>query len=542
MIKTGTFATPDNVSPSTLIMLERLNAASTTLETALDEYLEACRVIRETYVDDQAINTIDHDLALGLAKQVPVIESLRQKLELAKKLAGRSMNASSSLVPIHKLPSEILVRIFKLALSNNCHYHESQKIHVLTSICAYWRQVACSSPALWTHIDLLVRIAPSLPPQFNHAKAYAKRAMPLPLEIHITDEYLPTGDISTTLASFVASIAPRVASLTINSRHPHHFQPTLSELFNNCSPGVLKALTTDILMGDTIFLNPEDANQRRLDRRKWLGITSKERFNEVFLGITTLQLGSMYPSWASNAYHGLTELRLTRRGGCPNIAEFQLVMALRNSPGLRIFECAIQLTEEPWKLDGPINPVPLGDLEVVNLGENEPADVEMIVRWLAPGPKPLQLLVSDADFSAPCFTAFLSRSNITKVYTKEYGLEDMRVMRFVERLPNLQVMALGRMIRIYDRGWAPKQPQYKVISSKLETLHVNYHCFTKSKTLREVVSLESLRRVIFYSWEGPNQPLLSELLQLNRRVEFEFLPWGMPSSVGEWDAITPGSF
>ncbi|KAG8747951.1 hypothetical protein FRC11_012205 [Ceratobasidium sp. 423] len=534
--------------PLPIQMLEQLNSASKALETALDFYLQTSRGIHDLYVDGQPINTIPSGLAAALAKQLPIIDLFREKLNLTAVFSGRSMNASPSLVPIHILPPEILTRIFKSVLDNNPHSHSlrgwSRNIQDLISICTYWREVAFDSPVLWTHIDLLVQVGHTdhipMVPNLDVAKVYVERTAQMLLDVHIIDqtsEVAPEHDAACTLlVSFLASIAPRVRSLTFEARHPRPYSPIFTALFNNCDPGTLTTLVTRTDPGYIDYLDTEIDHDPELNPRILLVDVSRKRLDEIYLGLTVLELGYVYPRWTSSAYHGLTELRL-KSGWIPEITESQFVTALEHSPGLRVLECAIRLAHS-LEMDKTVEPIPLNDLEVVNLGRNDSSEAEAIVRWLLPGSNPLQLLISRADFYGPCLLAFLARSNITRVYLQECQVENTGAMHFVHHLPHLQTLVLAHV----PGGWNPKQPETpsEELSDSLETLYVIGHYYYNLEPLHEIISLRSLRRVVFYRSDfGPHEQFLSELSALNPGAEFRIVPGNEFNPVGDWELFSP---
>src|ERR1700733_15289970 len=61
------------------------------------------------------------------------------------------------LSPIRRLPPELLGEIFRYCLPQNYHEKGDHKAVMLPShVCKHWRDVALSTPTLWTNIDLRV--------------------------------------------------------------------------------------------------------------------------------------------------------------------------------------------------------------------------------------------------------------------------------------------------------------------------------------------------------------------------------------------------
>ncbi|KDN36941.1 hypothetical protein RSAG8_10475, partial [Rhizoctonia solani AG-8 WAC10335] len=523
-------------------MLERLDTTSRALEAALDDYLQTCQAIHGLYVDGHPINTIPHGLATDLAKHLPRIQSLREKLQLTEKVVRHSVNASSSLVPIHALPWEVLIRIFELVRGDDCIGHrqsQCQKSPALMDTCSHWRQVMINSPTLWTHIDLAIQVGGSVSSRISHAEVYAQRAAQMPLHVHIIDTFKVSMEehhaVSASFVPFIASIASRVQSLTFEPYFPPVHRHVLSELFNSCTPGVLTTLVANLRRGQKYYLDTGISTELYAISLV-IGIP-RERLEEVLLGIKVLRLRYLYPNWASNAYQGLVELRL--QSIKPHqFTESQLVEALRQSPGLRILECAAR-PASPLDGDERIQPIPLIDLEVVNLGYNASKVVEEIVRWLAPGPKPLQFLITDTGSVGPSLSAFFARSNVTRVYSLEYNPGN--ALHMVRYLPRLQSIVLafwpmaprshGQEYGVSDK--APSAP---------ETIYITGYNFGGLMALQNLVSLESLHRVIFYCcriWD--TEEFLSGLSMLNPRASFRIVPNHEPDPIDEWEVFSPRS-
>ncbi|KDN46580.1 hypothetical protein RSAG8_04233, partial [Rhizoctonia solani AG-8 WAC10335] len=537
-------------------MLERLIADSRALEEALDNYLQTVRTIRDLYVDAQPITTISPKLAAALAAQFSIIGTFKEKLDLTKRVAGRSMNTSSSLVPIHMLPSEILTCVFKLALdTSSSPYHSDvgwyRDFQMVISVCSYWHQVAFDLPDLWTHIDLQVTVKQDdeiddyfMIPNFNLAKFQVTNCAQMRLDVHIIDDTsIASPGHSTTCTSlvpFIASIAPRVRSLIFEAWIPPAYRCVLTALFNNCTPGKFSALVTRIDLSEIYFLDTK-ANPE-LSGSDLLFEVDEKHLDEVYQGMTVLELGSVYPRWSSMGYRGPTELRL--KGGHTGVTERQLVEALKRCPGLRVLECAIHLTGS-LGIDEPVDPIPLNDLEVVNLGLNEYWRADNILRWLAPGAKPLQLSITEADFSRPHLVPFLARSNITKLYLQECDLINTSAMHCVHHLPRLQTMVLA-----YTRAAAKQRPQpcyrddrSENVPSSLETLYILDHHCVDSGPFQGVLSLKSLRHVVFYCCNfGSPERFLSELSLLNPRVDLRIVPEDEFNPAGEWELFSPKDF
>ncbi|KAF7357566.1 hypothetical protein MSAN_01353000 [Mycena sanguinolenta] len=109
--------------------------------------------------------------------------------------------------PIRTLPVELLAKIFELFIDDNTHIRD---VYLISRVCSHWRQIAHSTPQLWTRpltVDLCKEkdIADGL-------KAWLARSTPLPLPI----SFMPVtqaGHVNPAILDEVLTVAPRSSSL-----------------------------------------------------------------------------------------------------------------------------------------------------------------------------------------------------------------------------------------------------------------------------------------------------------------------------------------
>lgn len=101
--------------------------------------------------------------------------------------------------PIHRLPTELLVYVFGLAIDHQTNRSDWSSLRtytavILASICRYWRQIALSSATLWSHI--IVKSRPetkssgtrsSYPVEF--AEICLSRSKTASIQVEIYDEH-----------------------------------------------------------------------------------------------------------------------------------------------------------------------------------------------------------------------------------------------------------------------------------------------------------------------------------------------------------------
>ncbi|KAJ6466269.1 hypothetical protein C8R45DRAFT_776956, partial [Mycena sanguinolenta] len=91
------------------------------------------------------------DIARFIEESERKITSLESQIRSLVELRDREWACLDSLrylmSPIRGLPIELLVEIFRLAIDDKTHVEDAYRI---SQICADWREVAHTTPRLWT--------------------------------------------------------------------------------------------------------------------------------------------------------------------------------------------------------------------------------------------------------------------------------------------------------------------------------------------------------------------------------------------------------
>ncbi|KAL5632260.1 hypothetical protein ACGC1H_000308 [Rhizoctonia solani] len=405
----------------------------------------------------------------------------RERLDCRTKPEERVMEMSSNGdinngTKIYSLPPEILAHIFSLAvfgqpcLIQDCpdppYLELSHKDNYcpdnISHVCSLWRCIVIRLPSLWPHIDIALN-HPLNPRLVARAKVFAARAGRTPLDIHIFD---PDIEHAQRLRRFVLEFQGRpmhsIARMDPDTRNGFQFSPSnpmhirsldfnfrlrkglrsshmsaLEYFLAKCTPGVLTHYSMQIHVRTlSAFIEPAD-DPRTLDS-VLLAIPS-QHFENVWLGTTNLRLNNLCPHWGSKAYHRLVELRIGKR--VPTILEAQFVNILRSSPGLRILH--IETIVEDLSAPGDsIVPVSLEDLEDLKINDRSELDFTAcgeILRWIAPGPKPLQLAFNGHPSEGAML--FCTRSNINRFFGEAFTQESLTDM--IRRCSHLEILALN---------------------------------------------------------------------------------------------------
>ncbi|KAH7323349.1 hypothetical protein B0J17DRAFT_683042 [Rhizoctonia solani] len=365
--------------------------------------------------------------------------------EINTQIAAFELRASSSsgVPPIHNLPSEVLAQIFNLlseSYSRDClvdgdgtsDQGDPSIVYlmppdVLSQVCSRWRNIALGLQLLWAHIDIVLSDmwGANL---LSRAELFATRVGVAQPYIHIiTLRQQKTFQIDTWIKSetciqsrldkFTSFIAPRMQCFRFDNRsHDENLTWITRHFLPEAKPGILQELTLSNYSINNTFLVARDnmTVEERMDSN-----VPVQFLDELLRPIKVLRLYNVWFSPASYAYTGLVELRLIANVPCDpyNPISFY-TRVLLSCPNLRIFHCCVLISPQPPP--SPIHPVPLEELEVLNLEGMFPVHADNLLAHISPGPKPLNLhlLVEKVShfplFSVPALS-FFGRSQVTKL-------------------------------------------------------------------------------------------------------------------------------
>ncbi|CAE6538621.1 unnamed protein product [Rhizoctonia solani] len=459
---------------STIHDLER---ASLRIRSVLDHNPAACRQTRDSLLESRTSeNNTDFYSLIGNGWSKFIIH--KAKNEKAQ-LTINAIRNPRSVTTINSLPPELLIRIFSLLVkSRPCLiprysptlYTWNKKSFIqypdsLSHVCSSWRSLVIGLPYFWSHVDIILS-HPLNSGLLARAEVFATRASAAPLEVHLCDPDLsarqdwggfppfrsgqspsgiPVESKSGTSAmdyfEFLNSVPAQIESLNIHltSRLQSHHKSALRYLLARCTPGIFNKFS--MKYGE--YGNPmyciESTDNPQTPGNILLSIPSQQ-LEQIWLCTTTLRLDGIYPPWSSQAYHGLVELHLGGGIGF-RIPESSLVRILRSSPGLRFLYLRIDL-DNPLPLESSVEPVHLDELvELDIMGEDPPGHSDKILRWIAPGSKPLQF--NFVGIPSSMAVPFCARSNITRFYGEDFVSRWKTVVDMIRQSPRLEVLALN---------------------------------------------------------------------------------------------------
>ncbi|KEP47538.1 putative F-box-like domain protein [Rhizoctonia solani 123E] len=449
-------------------MLSELTAASDMLLVALERYSAVCLAIQSSYAHGYKPHKVDPQLLPRLDAEIDLATSLQSKLSCAKAAISWSRNCSHSHVTVDDMPPEVLASIFHLVLSSHPCAKRDYRIldkktdlmypAVLSRVCSRWRSIAFSTPTLWTHIDLSTSTLLNKQHIDCLTKLHLSHVGQLSLNVHIFDargyevsRSPHRSGIDSIIVGSITRLASRTSSLNMNELgliNPNSYRKLLSALLHDSTPGTLTKLTiswySNRIYGGHSFLNPNDGP---VNHGSTVGLP-REQLENILSHITILRLAGPYPQWTSRAYHGLVELRLVGR---ETIDEPDLVGILRASPGLRILQFGLPISNS-LPANAQAVPIVLSDLEALIVWQTSCTLLPSLLRWLAPGPKPLQFgfrvqeetdaLTSEVlQLKEDSLPSFFLRSRLNRVYAKYMGA--LSAIELLELSPGIQELAIS---------------------------------------------------------------------------------------------------
>ncbi|KAG9112295.1 hypothetical protein FRC07_007977, partial [Ceratobasidium sp. 392] len=306
------------------------------LNMAVQGYISACidldkfctsslRNLHEQQDLETALTTVDSELT-GLTLEEDALCKLRASLT-----ANR--NLSKSLVPIHRLPPEILTSIFRILQYGFRDDDEKEQLppaQLIAGTCSYWRRLAISTPSLWTQISITTNQT-----QYNYAMLSLIRSDDLPISLTVIEPESTIADAdeswsnAETLAAFLMPASKRIRTLDINSwaYSTEAINIVLKNWLEYCSDTEARILR---------IIRPNAESFTEVLPHEWeFNLLSAERAESALQPLSVLELHDIVIPWGSTAYHGLVDLRLDfRETSEAQIPVSQLANILTSSPEL----------------------------------------------------------------------------------------------------------------------------------------------------------------------------------------------------------------
>ncbi|CAE6468816.1 unnamed protein product [Rhizoctonia solani] len=530
-------------------MNRQLESSSSRLAIALNRYLDASLAMGNSCTKQSPTDQTFRDPAI-LLNQLPRATLFEQKIQRAKTAIGFARNRSPAIVPIHRLPPELLSHIFGyIVVYNTCvpnffgTCQLQKRLISLTHVCAHWRKIAISSPSLWSHIDISLPLTEKSRSCMN---TFLSRAGKVPLDLSVSHNpsgshiFEPEDQINIDLKEIVSPLIHRVRGLKCNAQpswlrrsETEFCLSTLSSFLNkDAAPGRLTMLDACINSGFRVFHlqtieDPQNEDVLSLDIPAF-------QLEELLLPVTVLRLHNIFPHWGSKAFHGLVDLRLCAVNGLISIHELQLATILRQSPLLRVLEIGIGIDF----VGAPVVPVALYHLEALITRIPSYSQLGRVLRLIDTGSGPLFMTIMDScmdDELNDNVKQFFTHSNVTILCAIECN-GFRRPLELANLIPTIKKVAMTpQPIDPRDFYNQPGSP----IRVRLDMLYLLGRFEFEVNRLRDAVDWSGVERLTIWGHgheitrnERPivnNQVLQNELSKFG--VAVEMISADLPSPI-----------
>ncbi|KAG9076893.1 hypothetical protein FRC06_009233 [Ceratobasidium sp. 370] len=324
-------------------------------------------------------------------------------------------NSSARLTRISALPPEVLTHI--LTLSRTYCVRDSEAkwcFNAVAEVNTQWRQIALSTPDMWTHIDIILATPESR--RYSLAKVFFERSRDALVHVHISEPRSPTARLDIVqLANFLAPHLPRVHSLELHTRAGStHLISFILHQWLNGNSAAPEALYIHRTVARELF-RPENGEHGNVAPTAASGNQTN-----VVLPLRILHLQGAVFKWESPAYHGLVDLRLDTgpMSTLLAISVSQLANILSMSPKLGTLKLHRILITNPENWSPPA-PIVLDCLQALNMVDLEPSSLQLVLPLIAQPNSSAQLSVGLTFYLGQLYDeieAFFSRCRVATLY------------------------------------------------------------------------------------------------------------------------------
>ncbi|CAE6533456.1 unnamed protein product [Rhizoctonia solani] len=511
-------------------MLDELRVAGDLLRLAIDRYLSACLAIKRCSTGYSRLAG-QPQLACPTSRmvldEVSLLGEHETKLRESKTALHQIVNLYPDVVPVSRLPIDILVRIFTRLTEEEYHALSNVKPAIskypmsLSRVCSNWRQIVLRSPLLWSHITIFS----SLENQQRYVDVYSKHSKEALVNISIDTWASGTFGLTISIDSFIGRIRSlRLRLPPYNSRSITDPNMGASHLITRClraSNGALKQFTLGMctMVGQCPFM---ESVSHPVNRNSLLLDLPHDQLEYVLSTVTNLSLREHYFNWGSKAYHGLTTLQL-KSPGPQSIPELQLANILASSPRLQYIDIGLKIIQDATSPP----PVHLPGLEVL-------IGCVLLLQLIWPGPKELSVNIIgqwryDHDSSMlhnMRLQDFFSRANTVKLLSNDWLSSTSEICHLVTMSPGIRALAFSRTI---FSGTLPDMLEHP----SLEALYLLSRCDLERSLLIDMVNKWNIKKLLFW---GENRIIRGSLYLINikqileeeisdlRDTRLEFIP------------------
>ncbi|CAE6413918.1 unnamed protein product [Rhizoctonia solani] len=511
-------------------MLNELRVASTLLQDSIDRYAKACNSIKHSQL---GVSQVEGLASFTLATELHQLAAYEAKLRESKAAIARYVNLCTSIVPANRLPSETLLRVFRLLvdMEHRKPFSSLQGIPkyplILSHVCIAWRNIILRSPSLWSRIRISsdLRTDEFLKSYTDFHSGQTKEAL---LDILVSDSFDSRTRKAPSLSTFVVPFAGRIRSLELQlTIDEDPLVTTVGDLIaksleassNTLERFALSAYPTD---PENLFIESSSRGSNNL-----ITYLSHDQLEAILSRIDDLWLRGLYFNWESKAYHGLTALQLEHCYAA-SISEPQLISILASSPQLKWLDIGLDIIQTVATPDLPSIYLPELELFVGSV---------LLLRLIRPGSNELTVSIIGNDGKPGMLydakvKDFFSCANMVNFYSDGFLDHISGVNSLLSFAPRLRVLAVSHI----ELSGASLDI---TTHNSLDTVYLLDGCTLEWPLLREMVTRWNIKRLVFWgkNYISRDEPktidsqkaLEDELSDLPvKDIQLEFVPGNGP--------------
>ncbi|KAG8691042.1 hypothetical protein FRC08_010284 [Ceratobasidium sp. 394] len=527
-------------------VLQRWKSARITLSHAINDYLAAsvglCHLLSASSAHHPSLCHSLEQILSGIDLELLSLQSEEERLKQTRITLANERNKSRVLDPACRLPLEILATIFAMATSQYTKRDRtaSSRSHaspiVLSSVSSSWRQIALTTPSLWSYIDLVIG-STSTPSHRKQAELWVQRSCNAALYINIYEkssysnqEPVPKHQIAS-LLEFLAPLMHRVCALNLGARVAmHDILPSVLALWaKHTSTDIKRALEVADHFGssDAVLGPAADGSFSADELNSFL-----RSFNRITVMYCRISESVMF-------HEGLVELHLEGLEASHTPTQQELVAMLATCPRLRILvlaDCCVEPSE------AIPSPVALNHLEFLSL-ESAGASRNFVHVF------PLLFIGSEGlsmSLTLDRYCDFFDEARVFFSRTKVTRLHVSAVQRYTPLsmlsypIPHLETLALEYFDMLNN------DIHNMTLWPRLRTLYLKDSVIDVGR-LQQLVQLHhSLKTLHVYRPKTNGQPKISmtddecadlaESMQMVEELQVEESDWGS-CTIGTWDFV-----
>ncbi|KAG8696920.1 hypothetical protein FRC08_006843 [Ceratobasidium sp. 394] len=408
---------PDGTSNMYSEVFNRWESVYGLLVSTLDSFLVECTNLDLALQQSSAGKWPEHieKSLISVDAAFTSLESCHSKVHDARMTLGTARNRSKALVPLNRLPAEVIVHISALADAGSIidpqydvgHYGERPlpPILSLSAVNRHLRDILTNAPSAWTRLNLVIDEPQTT--DLCYARSCLKYSRQLPLYVRIGSTTDEEGN-PTNLLNLLAPHAYRIVSLNLQTSL-YWAEGVLRGLFSKSSSCQVRELC----------VNASTDDETEQISRWILRLVTAGDLDGLLQPLEVLGILGFYTPLDTPIYHGLTVLRLAPFGPdrpTPRPTLLQLSSVLAACPelcNLALMSCDFDTGLEA------VEPVCLPKLRVLDLRTTLGEELMAIVSCISLGSNPLAFSVSvDPDMPEVGITRlrqFMKQSKVTRL-------------------------------------------------------------------------------------------------------------------------------